>query len=194
MERCGFIKASASVAACLMLGLALLSCSKETNPVDLAIVGSDLRSAVLAGGKTTVAGNIANDGVDHIGGVIVITGSFPGFLEVCGRVWLDYPCVINETDGSTTTTTCSIDDTRLVIAGDQFDIVNQTTCNGHLNLELTPIDVSQSGPSGFLICQISDLDFQEIIFGPKQIRQTVGDAARACVEFFGGHPIGVVLN
>ncbi len=84
-----------------------------------------------------IAGNIANDGRDHVGGVIVIT---EGAITVdfnCDMAWLNYSCVINEEDGSTTTTRCSIDDTITVLVGDQFDILDQVSCNGHLNLELS---------------------------------------------------------
>ncbi len=46
--------------------------------------------------------------------------------------------MINETDGSTTTTLCNID-TLIQLPGDQFGILSQTVCDGHLDLELTPI-------------------------------------------------------
>ena len=84
-----------------------------------------------------IAGNIANDGRDHVGGIIVITEGAITVAPDCNRIWLNYSCVINEQDGSTTTTRCSIDDSITVLPGDQFDILEQASCNGHLNLELS---------------------------------------------------------
>ena len=89
-----------------------------------------------------IAGNIDNDGKDHVGGVIVITEGAITVAEVCGKIWLNYTCVINEQDGSTTTTRCSIDDSLTVLPGDQFDILDQVPCPHqssfpHLNLELS---------------------------------------------------------
>ena len=48
-----------------------------------------------------------------------------------------YPCVINETDGSTTTLLCNIDQSLILLPGDQFGILSQTVCDGHLDLLLT---------------------------------------------------------
>ena len=88
----------------------------------------------------TIAGNIINDGIDHTGGVIVITSTPFVLTEICGNIWFEYPCVINETDGTITITTCEIEDTLVVVTGDQFDILSQTECfiGQPLNLVLTP--------------------------------------------------------
>ena len=84
-----------------------------------------------------IAGNIADDGRDHVGGIIVITEGDITLIFECGMAWFNYSCVINEQDGSTTTTRCSIDSNLNVLPGDQFDILAQVSCNGHLDLELS---------------------------------------------------------
>ena len=143
MKRCDFIKLSASVALCLMVGLTLLSCSKKSNPVDQVLEESDLRSAVsvpLAQTQATIDGQLPNDSGNHVGKLITITDGGPVFLSHCGFFWADYECVVSDPNGGVSfTSTVSLEDFLVVAVGDQFDIVSQTECNGQYDLTLTPI-------------------------------------------------------
>ncbi len=83
MKRRDFINLSASVA--------LLSCSKKSSPIEPVLAESDLRSALLRPPQTTVRGNMLNDGVDHVGGVIVITSNGIDIVQHCGTVFVGIP-------------------------------------------------------------------------------------------------------
>ena len=143
MKRCDFIKLSASVALCLMVGLTLLSCSKKSNPVDQVLEESDLRSAVsvpLAQTQTTIEGQLPNDSGNHVGKLITITDGVAVGAFHCGLSWADYECVVSDpAGGASFTSIVSLPDIRTVAVGDQFDIVSQTECNGQYDLTLSPI-------------------------------------------------------
>ena len=143
MKRCDFIKLSASVALCLMVGLTLLSCSKKSNPVDQVLEESDLRSAVsvpLTQTQTTIEGQLPNDGGNHVGQLITIIDAAPVASDHCGFSWFDYESVVSDPNGGPSLTrTVTLPDILAVAVNDEFVVKTQTTCDGQYDLTLTPI-------------------------------------------------------
>ena len=135
MKRRDFINLSASVA--------LLSCSKESSPIEPVLEESDLRSAAFvleAQTQATIEGQLPNDGGDHVGRLITITDAAGVASDHCGLSWTDYVCTVSDPDGGTPLTrTCSLPETLDVVLADQFDILSQRPCDGQLELQLTRI-------------------------------------------------------
>ena len=156
MKRCDFIKLSASVALCLMVGLTLLSCSKKSNPVDQVLEESDLRSAVsvpLTQTQTTIEGQLPNDSGNHVGGLITITDAAPSFANHCQFFWAEYQCVVSDPDGGPSLTRkVSLPDILIVAVNDEFVVKTQSDCNGQYDLTLTPIVLNVSNKT--TLCHI----------------------------------------
>ena len=59
----------------------------------------------------------------------------------------------------------------------------------------TPTPTAAQGPSGVLICGMPPRGPSVLIeFGPKFGPESVGDAARLCINFFGGIPGRVTID
>ncbi len=161
MKRRDFINLRVSAVLCLMPGLALLSCSGETNPIDVPSEGSDVPSAVfvpLAQTQATIEGQLPNDGSDHVGRLLTITDAVPVIAFHCALSWNDYVCTVSDQDGGASITrTCSLPDTRVIVVGDQFEVQTQTPCNGQLDLTLTVHTQSPEALINLLIGEVRDL-------------------------------------
>ena len=89
----------------------------------------------------TIAGQLPNDGGNHVRKTIVITDAAPSFANHCNLFWAEYACVVNDTAvGTSFTSTVGLPDTLTVAVGSQFDILAQSPCDGQYNLVLVPGD------------------------------------------------------
>ena len=92
MKRRDFFNLSVSAVP----GLALLSCSKKANPIEPVLEESVF--VPLPQTQATIEGQLPNDGGDHVGRLITITGPVM-FAFHCGLFWNDYACTVSDQDG-----------------------------------------------------------------------------------------------
>ncbi len=82
-------------------------------------------------------GNIEDDDQDYVGRIIVITDPRPNSADHCGVTYDDYKCVIiNPSGGPAIVTECGVDQSLSIEAGDRFDIIATSECNGRLDLTI----------------------------------------------------------
>ncbi len=87
-----------------------------------------------------VRGNIANDGQNHVGQVVVVTDPTPTVVIRCGDTLHEYNSVMTDPGGGAAIITeISIDPAVVVEPGNRFEITAQTPCDGRLDLTLEPI-------------------------------------------------------
>ncbi len=88
----------------------------------------------------TIDGQLPNDGLDHVGKILTVIDATPVGAVHCGDFWHDYVCEVSDLEGGATLIrTCSLPETLIVLAGDQFGVLAQTTCDGQFDLVLVPL-------------------------------------------------------
>ena len=88
--------------------------------------------------NTVIEGNIANDGQDYVGRIIVITDPRPNPTTHCGVIYnAQDAAIINPGAGPATVTVVGMDQTASPTPGDRFEILTQTPCDARLKLTMT---------------------------------------------------------
>ena len=108
----------------LFLSVITLSCHETPQPL---AVDSAAPTAQLMSHEFT--GNIANDGQNHVGEVVVITDPTPSSIVWCGFTFLEYDAVIIDAgEGAIITEFASNPSDGVLQPGDRFEITVQTEC------------------------------------------------------------------